>query len=354
MSETSADAGQLSSPDQGPGERETPLLERFDALLCDLDGVVYAGPTAIDGAPESLERVRASGRAVVYVTNNASRPPAAVAEHITSLGAATGVQDVVSSAQAAAALLADRLSPGTRVLVTVSQALADEIRAVGLVPVGSQQDAPGAVVQGFDPHLGWEDLAEAAFTLADESVLWCATNTDRTIPRDRGVAPGNGTLVAAVATATGRVPLVAGKPEAPIFREAAERVHAAHPVVVGDRLDTDILGAHHAGLESIQVLTGVDSAEAALGACRTERPTYLLGTLAAIFEPYPVITADRVGERWSASCRAARAEVAGDVVTVTAPREDLDGWRAACAAWWAAHPDEDEATAPEVRWQAPR
>ncbi|MDO4919873.1 HAD-IIA family hydrolase [Kocuria sp.] len=329
----------------------TSLVERFDALLCDLDGVVYAGPTAIDGAPESLERVRATGRAVVYVTNNASRPPAAVAEHISSLGASTKASDVVSSAQAAASLLAERLEVGAPVLVTGATALADEIRAVGLVPVRSQDEKPRAVVQGFDPRLGWEDLAEAAYTLADESVLWCATNTDRTIPRERGIAPGNGTLIAAVAAAAGRQPLVAGKPEAPIFHRAAERVCAHRPVVVGDRLDTDILGAHNAGMESIEVLTGVDTPASVLGACTAQRPTYLLGSLRELFEPYPEIAAGTAENGFHAECGGARAEVAGDVVRVAAERDALDGWRAACAAWWAAHPDETEATSPEVRWE---
>ncbi|RKQ37107.1 HAD-IIA family hydrolase [Kocuria tytonis] len=330
-----------------------PLVGRFDALLCDLDGVVYAGPHAIDGAPETLERVRSAGCAVMYVTNNASRPPAAVAEHITSLGAPTAVEQVVSSAQAAAALLADRLTPGSPVLITGSAALADEVRAVGLVPVRSQDEGPVAVAQGFDPHLGWEQLAEAAFTLADDSVLWCATNTDRTIPRERGIAPGNGTLVAAVAAASGREPLVAGKPEAPIFREAADRVGATRPAVVGDRLDTDILGAHNAGMESVHVLTGVDSAAAALAACSSQRPSYLLGTLRELFEPYPAVAVAGEGDRMRAMCRQARAEVAGDVVTVTAPHDDLDGWRAACAAWWAARPGAFVATDPEVHWEDP-
>jgi len=341
--------GQASADDQ---QASPPLIERFDALLCDLDGVVYAGPHAIAGAPEALERVRASGRSVVYVTNNASRPPSAVAEHITSLGAPTAVENVVSSAQAAAALLAERLQPGARVLVTGSSALAEEVRGVGLVPVTSQEDRPVAVVQGFDPHLGWEQLAEAAFTLADDSVLWCATNTDRTIPKERGIAPGNGTLVAAVAEATGREPLVAGKPEAPIFREGAERVGARRPAVVGDRLDTDILGAHHAGMDSIQVLTGVDRPASVLAARAAERPTYLLGSLIQLFEPYPEIVVSHDGDRVSATCGAARADVAGDVVTVTGAPEHLDGWRAACAAWWRARPEAEHPTEPVLEWGA--
>ncbi|WP_366939341.1 HAD-IIA family hydrolase [uncultured Kocuria sp.] len=337
--------------DRAGADQDRPLVERFDALLCDLDGVVYAGPHAIDGAPVSLHRARESGCAVMYVTNNASRPPAAVAEHITSLGAPTTAEDVVTSAQAAAALLADRLAPSARVLVTGATALAEEICAVGLVPVRTQGEEPHAVVQGFDPHLGWEELAEASFTLADDSVLWCATNTDRTIPRERGIAPGNGTLVAAVAEATGREPLVAGKPEAPIFREAAGRVGAARPAVVGDRLDTDILGAHNAEMESIEVLTGVDGPASTIAAPPAQRPTYLLGTLRELFEPYPSVAVERRAGRVRARCRGAGADVANGVVVVTAPRDDLDGWRAACAAWWAENPH--EAAEPAVQWQDP-
>lgn len=330
-----------------------PLIERFDALLCDLDGVVYAGPHAIDGAPEALDAVRRSGRAVVYVTNNASRPPSAVAEHISALGAPTRVEHVISSAQAAATLLAERLRPSARVLVTGSSALADEIRDVGLVPVDSQADDPVAVVQGFDPHLGWEQLAEAAFTLADESVLWCATNTDRTIPKERGIAPGNGTLVAAVAAASGRDPLVAGKPEAPIFQEAADRVGSTRPAVVGDRLDTDIQGAHNAGMQSIEVLTGVDSAATVLAACSAQRPTFLLGSLRELFEPYPRITVEHRGPGVRATCGHAVAEVEGDLVSVTAEKDHLDGWRAACAAWWNVHPDAEQPTKPQLQWKDP-
>lgn len=342
-----------TDPAREEGSEDATLIERFDALLCDLDGVVYAGPHAIDGAPESLKRVKDSGRAVMYVTNNASRSPEAVAEHISSLGAPARTQDVVSSAQAAAALLAERLPRSAKVLITGAQALADEIRAVGLTPVTSQDEQPEAVVQGFDPHIGWEHLAEAAFTLADDAVLWCATNTDRTIPKERGIAPGNGTLVAAVAAASGREPVVAGKPEAPIFREAAERVGARNPAVVGDRLDTDILGANNAGMPGIEVFTGVDSPCSVLAACTSQRPTYLLGNLRELFEPYPRVDVTHDGDRFRARCREAVAETDSIAVTVTAPRDSLDGWRAACAAWWAAHPDVDVAHEPSLTWQDP-
>lgn len=329
---------------------DEPLIRRFDALLCDLDGVVYAGPDAIDGGPESLNHAVEMGVPVMYVTNNASRPPAAVAEHISQLGAPTRASSVASSAQAAAKLLAGRLPENSRVLITGAQALADEISAVGLTPVWSQAEDPAAVVQGFNPQLGWEQLAEAAYTLADESVLWCATNTDRTIPKERGIAPGNGTLVAAVAAATGREPIVAGKPQAPVFHEAAERARSRRPVVVGDRLDTDIRGAHAAGMASIEVFTGVDTPETVLRACDRERPTYLLGNLRELFAVYPEPQVTHEDHDVTATCRDATAVARENAVTVRASENSLDGWRAACAAWWALHPEAEAPTDPDVTW----
>lgn len=333
---------------------DEPLIRRFDALLCDLDGVVYAGPEPIDGAPESLNRAVAAGVPVMYVTNNASRPPAAVAEHISELGVPTEEADVASSAQAAAKLLAEELPAEAKVLVTGARALADEISAVGLQPVWSQSDHPVAVVQGFDPELGWQQLAEAAYTLADHSVLWCATNTDRTIPKERGIAPGNGTLVAAVAAATGREPIVAGKPQAPVFQQAAERAGSTRPVVVGDRLDTDIRGAHAAGMDSIEVFTGVDTPESVLRACHRERPTYIVATLRELFEAYPDPRVTRNDREVTAACRDAVAVARDNSVTIRAADHELDGWRAACAAWWTLHPRAENPTEPELSWEPSR
>ena len=328
-----------------------PLIRRFDALLCDLDGVVYAGPEPIDGAPESLNRAVDSGVPVMYVTNNASRPPAAVAEHISALGVPTEESNVASSAQAAAQLLAEKLPAAAKVLITGAQALADEISGVGLRPVWSQADGPVAVVQGFNPELGWNQLAEAAYTLADHSVLWCATNTDRTIPKERGIAPGNGTLVAAVAAATGREPIVAGKPQAPVFHQAAERAGSTRPVVVGDRLDTDIRGAHAAGMDSIEVFTGVDTPDTVLRACHDERPTYLVATLRELFDVYPDPQVTQNGHEVTATCREAVAVARDNSVTVRAADHGLDGWRAACAAWWTLHPRAEVPTEPELSWE---
>lgn len=321
------------------------LISMFDALLSDLDGVVYAGPHAIPGAVEALLKLEVEGVGLGYVTNNASRTPAQVAAHLRELGAPAEDHQVVSSSQAAGELLAGLLPAGSHVLVTGSPALAHELELVGLVPVHSAQEEPVAVVQGFNPAIGWKDLAEASYVVAG-GALWVATNTDMSIPQARGMAPGNGTLVAAVAAATGQIPLVAGKPEAPLFHSAAKRLRADRPLVVGDRLDTDILGGKRAGFATVAVLTGVDTRESILAARAEERPDYIINDLSELYVPYPAIE-EKDDEYY---CGQSSARVDGDTVAVSGGQEELDSWRAACAAWWAAHPAAATAKAPILDW----
>ena len=250
--------------------------------------MVYAGPHAIPGAVESLQQLAGLDIGLGYVTNNASRTPAQVAAHLRELGAPAEDDQVVSSSQAAAELLSSMLPPGAKVLITGSPALAQEIELVGLTPVSSQDEDPVAVVQGFNPGIGWKELAEAAYVVS-AGALWVATNTDMSIPQPRGMAPGNGTLVAAVSAATGQTPLVAGKPEAPLFHAAAKRLAADRPLVVGDRLDTDILGGNNAGFATVAVLTGVDTKHTIIAARTAERPVYIINELSDLHRPYPAV-----------------------------------------------------------------
>ncbi|AUZ34257.1 haloacid dehalogenase [Arthrobacter sp. PGP41] len=324
---------------------DVPLISLFDALLADLDGVVYAGPHAIPGAVESLKQLSGLGVGLGYVTNNASRSPAEVAAHLRELGAPAEDHQVVSSSQAAADLLASLLAPGSRVLITGSPALAAEIELVGLVPVYGQDEDPVAVVQGFNPEIGWKDLAEATYVV-NAGALWVATNTDMSIPQARGIAPGNGTLVHAVAAATGQTPRVAGKPEAPLFHSAAKRLGAERPLVVGDRLDTDILGGNNAGFATVAVLTGVDTRQTILAARAAERPDYIISSLADLHRVYPEVTHDD----GTYACGEATARVANGAVGIIGSQDNLDSWRAACAAWWAATPDAAAPQAPELVW----
>ncbi|MFE3546762.1 HAD-IIA family hydrolase [Nocardia sp. NPDC059177] len=274
------------------------LRDRYDALLLDLDGTLYRGPEVIDGAPVALVPDGGSAQRLIYVTNNASRGPGLVADHLVELGYPATTDDVVTSAQAAAGMLAQRLEPGAQVLVVGTDDLAAEVKAVGLVPVRHFGDTPpAAVVQGHSPATAWPDLAEAAYALR-AGALWIAANADRTLPNERGLAPGNGAMVAALRAATDLEPLVAGKPFAPLMADALARADATAPLVVGDRLDTDIEGAHGLGLDSLLVLTGVSTLDEVRTAPPARIPTYIATSLDALnTEPLPdAVAPDAVAE----------------------------------------------------------
>ncbi|WP_426324852.1 HAD-IIA family hydrolase [Microbacterium sp. E-13] len=309
-------------------------LDGVDVLLADLDGVVYAGSGALPHAVESLNRAR-QGRSLAYITNNAARTDASVAAHLSELGLATAPGDVVTSPQAAMRLLAAKIAPGSTVLVVGGDGLVVEVEKAGFVVTRSADDAPAAVVQGFAPEVGWTQLAEAAFALKtpeeEGGIPWIATNTDWTIPQSRGIAPGNGTLVSAVHTAVGRLATVAGKPEVPIFHEAVARFEAQHPLFLGDRLDTDILGANRAGIASALVLTGVDRPKHVLAAPEGSRPTYILSDLRELHEPYPEVhVKDAV-----ATAGGARVAIDGaDIRILSAGDRPIDLVRAGAAAIW--------------------
>ncbi len=268
---------------------QTPL-DGVDLLLADLDGVVYRGAEAIPHAVESINRAHEDHR-VAYITNNASRTPESVAGQLQGLGLHVAADEVVTSPQAAVRLLAELVPPGSLVLAVGGEGLRSELERAGFAMTDSAVDGPAAVIQGFAQEVGWAQLAEAAYALqgAGAEIPWVATNTDWTLPTARGVAPGNGTLVSAVHSAVGRLPVVAGKPEVAIFEEAIARFGGARPLFLGDRLDTDILGANRAGIDSALVLTGIDRAKQVLAADAHSRPTYLLEDLRGLHEPYPDI-----------------------------------------------------------------
>jgi HAD superfamily hydrolase (TIGR01450 family) len=254
------------------------LLGRHDALLLDLDGVVYVGPEPVAHAVDALLAAVGSGVATAYVTNNAARPPEVVAEHLRTFGLPVDAHDVVTSAQAGAREVAARVAAGSRVLAVGGPGVAAALAARGLVPVARADEGPAAVLMGYGPQVAWTDLAEAAYAVGAGALL-VATNTDLTIPTARGIAPGNGTLVGAVVAATGREPVVAGKPFAPLMDESVERIGARQPLIVGDRLDTDIEAGHRTGIPSLLVLTGVTGVDELLAAPAERRPTYLAADL---------------------------------------------------------------------------
>lgn len=312
----------------------TPLTG-ISVLLADLDGVIYRGKDSVPYAVESINGIDASIR-VGYITNNASRTDAAVAEHLSSLGLTVSTSDVVTSPQAAVRLLAGLVPAGSTILVVVGEGLTSEVTAAGFVVTRSALDSPAAVIQGFAPDVGWVHLAEAAYALQGDGagIPWVATNTDWTIPQARGTAPGNGTLVSAVHTAIGRLPVVAGKPEVAIFDVALARFGSTAALMIGDRLDTDILGANRAGLASALVLTGIDQAKQILAAALDQRPTYILEDLRGLHEHYPSTHETTDGTAVITTVGTARVRRDGQAITVEEAGTPIDRLRAGAAAIW--------------------
>lgn len=260
------------------------LVSRYAAVVCDLDGVVYRGPAAV---PHAVLALSTAGVPVIYATNNASRSPSDVAAHLEQLGLPCGPDTVATSSQAGAWLIADRVPPASPVLAIGGPGVAIALEEAGLtvvLPDAAAGRSVVAVLQGYGPKVTATHLAEAAYAV-QAGATWVATNTDATLPTDRGVAPGNGSLVAAVQRAVGRSPdIVAGKPSPPLYLMCADRlgISANRLLAVGDRLDTDIEGAVAAGMDSLLVLTGVDGLQACLEAPAHRRPTWVAPDLRAL------------------------------------------------------------------------
>lgn len=305
-----------------------PLHEAFDAALVDLDGVTYRGPDVVPDAPAALGAARDAGMRLVYVTNNSSRTADDVAVHLTRVGIPTASDEIFTAAQAAAAILADRFDADARILVIGGAGLREAVGAAGMKVVESATESPEAVVQGWSADVGWRQLAEAAYAVR-EGAYFLATNMDLTLPNERGFAPGNGALARVVATASGVEPESAGKPEPAMYVRAAERVGAVRPLVVGDRLDTDLGGARAAGMPGLLVLTGVSGALDVLRAHPGERPSFIGETIAAVGQPHP--EPEFRDGWWHARTSAAR--VANGTLEFSGER-GLDRLRAGCGAAW--------------------
>lgn len=305
------------------------LWHEYDLAILDLDGVVYIGPDAVPDVPEHLAAAVQAGMHLAFVTNNAARPPATVAEHLTSLGVPADEKDVVTSAQAAARLVAAECPPGSPVFVIGGAGLVEALAEQGLRAVSSIDDDPVAVVSGYNPDLRWRTVSEGAI-LVKQGLPWFASNTDFAVPTARGHGPGNGVLVQAVASFSGRDPVVAGKPLPPLFEETMLRVGGERPLVIGDRLNTDIEGAHNTGLDSLLVLTGVTGLAELVTAPPHMRPTYVAPTLAGLGERH-LAPEPRDGgfdlDGWRATVEQGALRVTGDGPVAS-------WWRVAAEAAW--------------------
>ncbi len=315
---------------------DRPLCEVYDLGMLDLDGVIYVGPEAVPGAVPTVASAHGAGMRLAYLTNNASRTAATVAAHLRELGIKADDGDVVTAAQAVAHLVADAVPQGSTVLLVGGEGLQLPLEERGLrcvaamPPSDSTHARPVAVVQGFHPDVGWTQLAEAAYAI-EQGLPWFASNTDLTIPTVRGIAPGNGSLVQAVANATGAVPIVAGKPERALFDETLERMDAQRPLMVGDRLDTDIDGAINAGIDCLAVLTGVNSLQDLVDLPPDRRPTFVGPDVAALVSAHAEVSVDEAESR----CGAAVARADGATVTIDeGDPSSLEALRAVVALAW--------------------
>jgi glycerol 3-phosphatase-2 len=319
----------------------TPPCEIYDVALLDLDGVVYVGPDAVPGCPEALAAARQAGMRLGYVTNNASRTPEDVAAHLEDLGIPAEPDQVITSAQAAASVVAARFGVRARVLPVGGPGVSVALHDAGLIVVEEAEDHPVAVVQGYGRGVGWGDLAEAVVAVRG-GAQHVATNTDATIPSPRGPLPGNGAMVGVVSAVTGRPPLVTGKPDPAMHAECVRRTGAQRPIVVGDRLDTDIEGARRAEATSLLVFTGVTNAATLLAAPPQQRPDLISSDLSGLLVAHPEVHRD--GHAWV--CGGWRVQGQGQDLTLSARDSDpggtddgCDALRALCVAHWTAHAD---------------
>ncbi|NUQ36235.1 MAG: HAD-IIA family hydrolase [Caldilineales bacterium] len=252
----------------------------YHAWLIDMDGVIYRGRQALPAAAAFIHALQAGDHPFLFLTNNATKTPAQNAQHLAQIGIHVPPASIFTAALAAAAYLQQQLPPPARVLIIGGKGIQQALPAAGYEVV-TQADAAEIVVSGLDQQVCYAQLAEAALAIR-RGCPWIATNPDPTLPSERGELPGAGALLAFLAAASGRTPLIIGKPEPPIFAMALARLGADAPqtVIVGDRLETDIRGGQNAGLHTICVLTGVSSAADA--AAFTPPPDHILPDLRAL------------------------------------------------------------------------
>jgi glycerol 3-phosphatase-2 len=309
------------------------LSAAYDLVMLDLDGVVYIDGRAVAQAAESLTEARRAGLHLAFITNNAARPPEDVAAHLRELGIEAETGDVVTSSQAAARLLRDRFGDGASVAMLGASGLESALREAGLEAVTVYDEAV-AVVTGYGPDVPWRDIMQAAVVIR-AGLPWVATNTDATLPTSAGPAPGHGVLVELLSRFSGVEAVVAGKPQRPLFDETLRRVGGSRPLMVGDRLDTDISGARSAGIDSLLVMTGVTDLGLLVAATLEERPTHLSHDLSGLARPSVQAVSD--GDAWT--CGGWTSRVTDGRLVVDGSGAEDGWWNAAAAAGWA-HLDE--------------
>jgi 4-nitrophenyl phosphatase len=240
-------------------------LNDIRTLIIDMDGVLWEGNTALPGLQPFFELIRNQQLKFILATNNASLTQQQYIEKLSRLGIAASTSEVLTSSMATAHYLS-QISPShkTRVFVIGEPGLKVPLQDQGFILVeGNPKDCGGVadyVISGLDRELNWHKLAQASLHL-NQGAQFIATNADTTLPTEQGPVLGNGAIIAALTAATGIKPIVIGKPEAHMY-QFAMKILSAEPhstVAIGDRLNTDILGAVNAGIRSILLLSGISS-----------------------------------------------------------------------------------------------
>jgi HAD superfamily hydrolase (TIGR01450 family) len=313
------------------------LEESYDLVMFDLDGVVYVDGRAVPGAARAIASSRESGARVAFLTNNAARSSAQVAAHLRELGIDAAADDVVTSSQASARLLRARHGAGAPIAVLGADGLLEALREQELEPVDIDVDRAVAIVSGYAPEVRWRHIMQAAVRIRN-GLPWVASNTDPTLPTGAGPAPGHGALVKMISEFAGVTPVVAGKPEKPLFDETLRRVGGRRPLMVGDSLHTDIAGAHNAGTDSLLVLTGVTGLAELAQARAGQRPTWIGHDLSTLTRPG--VRAEPKRASWSAE--AWEAHIVDGRLTVEGSGSSDAWWACVGAALWSHLDDSGE------------
>ena len=242
---------------------ELARLRSARAFIFDMDGVLYRGSAPLPGVSELLAAIERRGAAYVLATNNSMASPEQYADRLTQMGLSVGAEKIQTSGTATRDYLRQHLPAGAAVYVVGMPGLKEQIHDVGGFAVAEPAEGvnnTAAVVCGLDQTFTYDKL-KAAFFAIRAGAMFIATNIDSSLPTETGFVPGAGTIVAAIRTATGVTPVVIGKPSPEVLIQAALELDAtpAQSVMIGDRLDTDILAGNRANMLTAMVLTGVSS-----------------------------------------------------------------------------------------------
>lgn len=329
-----ADIDNLRSDLKGSGK---PLAESYDTLLLDLDGVCYMGKQPVDHAGEGISAAVDAGMKHVFVTNNSSRTPQAIASQLNELGIPATAANIMTSAMDVISVMSEDVPSGASVYVIGGDGLRQALCEAGYRVVESADERPDAVVQGFDASVDWKMLSEGAIAIS-AGAKYYATNMDASLPVERGFALGNGALVRAVRYCTNTKPTAAGKPLPGIFARAIALAEGERAIAVGDRLETDIACAINAQVPAMHVLTGVHDAKAVILAERGLRPQFVHTDMRGLLQPHPRPNHHKDGT-WTCGVSQVAKVIQGHlsldgVVLTEATTVTLDSYRALIAAAW--------------------